>query len=96
MPAGSKQVPAGSVPAREKDLRGLPPTFIAVGAVDLFVNEDIDYAQRLLASGVPTELIVLPGGYHGFQVSNPKTVLAKRFHDAVDAALKRAFKVEDI
>ena len=29
-------------------LAGLPPAFIAVGALDLFVDEDIDYAARLI------------------------------------------------
>ena len=35
MPAGSPSVPSGSVPARMKDVRGLPPTFIGVGSIDL-------------------------------------------------------------
>lgn len=66
VPAGSSQVPYGSVPARVENLRGLPPTFIGVGAVDLFVDEDIEYAQRLMAAGVATELHVVPGAFHGF------------------------------
>lgn len=89
--AGSATVPPGSVPAREQNLAGLPPAYIAVGSVDLFVNEDIDFAQRLINAGVPTELLVIPGGYHGFQRSNPETILAQRFDDAIDAAITRAF-----
>jgi acetyl esterase/lipase len=57
--------PYASAP-RATDLAGLPPTFIAVGAIDLFVDEDIDYAKRLIRAGVPTELHVYPGGFHGF------------------------------
>ncbi|MCB1687404.1 MAG: alpha/beta hydrolase fold domain-containing protein, partial [Halioglobus sp.] len=79
------------VPAREKNLAGLPPAFIAVGSVDLFVNEDIEYAQRLINAGVPTELLVIPGGYHGFQHGSPETILAQRFNDAIDASITRAF-----
>ncbi len=33
--AGSPHPPRGSVPARVEDLRGLPPTFIGVGGLDL-------------------------------------------------------------
>jgi acetyl esterase/lipase len=57
--------PYASAP-RATDLAGLPPTFISVGAIDLFVDEDIDYAHRLIRAGVPTELHVYPGGFHGF------------------------------
>lgn len=64
-PGGSK-APRGAVPARVADLKGLPPAFIGVGTIDLFVDEDVDYAQRLNAAGVPVELIVVQGGFHGF------------------------------
>jgi acetyl esterase/lipase len=64
-PGGPEVSPYASA-ARAKDLAGLPPTFINVGALDLFVDEDIDYAQRLIRAGVPTELHVHPGGFHGF------------------------------
>ncbi len=88
---GGARVPAAGVPARVADLSGLPPTFIAVGSVDLFVDEDIAYAQRLIAAGVPTELVVTPGGFHGFDAVAPETGLAKRFTAAKIAALRRAF-----
>ncbi|HEX7874084.1 MAG TPA: alpha/beta hydrolase [Sphingobium sp.] len=66
MEPGGDDVPQGAVPARASDLSGLPPALIIVGALDLFVGEDIDYARRLLDAGVPTELYVIPGAYHGF------------------------------
>lgn len=65
-PAGSANVPIGAVPARNPDLARLPPTFIGVGSIDLFVDEDVDYARRLIDAGVPTELVVVPGAFHGF------------------------------
>ncbi len=91
VPAGSDKVPAGSVPARVENLAGLPETFIGVGSIDLFVDEDIEYARRLIRAGVSTELFVLPGGYHGFQTDVPDAPDSKRFHAAVDRALERAF-----
>jgi acetyl esterase/lipase len=51
--------------ARRADLRCLPPAWIGVGALDLFHAEDLDYAERLSAAGVPCELVVVPGMYHG-------------------------------
>ena len=89
--AGSANVPEGSVPARVADLGSLPPAFIGVGAIDLFVQEDVEYAQRLMEAGVPTELVVVPGGYHGFDFIAAEAPLSKRFREAWMASLKRAF-----
>jgi acetyl esterase/lipase len=50
---------------RRPDLSCLPPAWIGVGALDLFHAEDLDYAERLTAAGVPCELVVVPGMYHG-------------------------------
>ena len=63
---GRPAVPVSAVPARLGNVAGLPPAFIGVGSLDLFHDEDVDYAQRLNAAGVPAELIVVPGAFHGF------------------------------
>ncbi len=63
--AGAATVPP-AVPARWADLAGLPPTWIGVGSLDLFVDENLEYAQRLVLSGVATELVLVPGAFHGF------------------------------
>ncbi len=55
-------------PARSADLAGLPPAFISVGTLDLFFDEDLDYARRLAAAAVPVELHVYPGAFHGFNM----------------------------
>jgi len=91
VPAGSDKVPEGAVPSRMTNLVGLPPTYIAVGGIDLFVEEDIAYAQRLINAGIPVELNVVPGAYHGFDILAPQTAIAKRFRDALTEALRRAF-----
>lgn len=90
VPAGSKAVPRGSVPARVANLAGLPPTWIGVGALDLFVEEDVAFAGRLVAAGVPTELLVVPGAFHGFNLFGAQTRVARQFNDAWIDALKRA------
>lgn len=55
--------------SRADDVSGLPPAFLSVGALDLFVDENIEYAGRLLRAGVPVELHVYPGAFHGFELS---------------------------
>ena len=76
--------------ARATDLSGLPPAYIPVGDLDLFLDENINYAQRLLAAGVPTELHVYPGGYHGFNGFAPGADIVQRFNTERDQALMRA------
>lgn len=85
---GTSRVPSRAVPARVSSVAGLPPTFIGVGTLDLFVAEDISYAQRLIDAGVPTELIVVPGAYHGFDAIGTKGI-AQRFNNIKMDALRR-------
>lgn len=89
---GGRSMPEGAVPARVADLRALPPAFIGVGSIDLFVDEDIAYAGRLIDAGVPAELHVVPGAYHGFD-HNPVASIAKRFEALKLSALRRALQV---
>jgi triacylglycerol lipase len=89
--AGSAGVPAGAVPARVDDLSGLPPTFIVVGALDLFVEEAIEYARRLMRAGVPTELHVLPGAFHGSASIVPDASTSVAYFRLQYEALQRAF-----
>lgn len=65
---GGPDVSPYAAPARASDLTGLPPAFIGTAALDLFVDEDIDYAARLIRAGVATELHVWPGAFHGFDL----------------------------
>jgi len=75
--------------ARADDLAGLPPCFISVGALDLFLEEDLDYARRLARAGVPVELHVYPGAFHGFDVAPQTARVAKAAaRDSRDALRK--------
>jgi acetyl esterase/lipase len=88
---GTPNVPAAAVPARRDDLAGLPPTFIGVGSIDLFCEEDIRYAERLAAAGVATELSLAPGAFHGFDLLAESTEIARSFVATKMQALRRAF-----
>lgn len=94
IPAGSATVPPNSVPARVDNLAGLPPAFIGVGSIDLFAPEDTEYARRLLEAGVSTELMVVPGGYHGFDIFCPSAPLSVQFESVWMDALRRAFATD--
>jgi len=93
MPAGSASPPPGSVPARVENLSGLAPAFIGVGSIDLFFAEDLEYAKRLALSGVSTELFVVPGAYHGFDLVAPEAKLTVQFQDVWQSALRRGLKL---
>ena len=75
---GGPDVPVYAAPARATDLAGLPPTLIAVGAIDGFSDEDIDYAVRLRQAGVSVDLRVYAGAPHGFDGLAPGTAIARR------------------
>jgi len=60
--------PEYAVPARTANLAALPPATIFIGALDLFLEETLEYARRLTRAGIPTELHVYSGAYHGFDM----------------------------
>ena len=66
--AGTDMAPPYAAPARATDLTGLPDTYIDVGDLDIFRDEDIAYARRLSDAGVPTELHLHPGCPHAFEI----------------------------
>jgi acetyl esterase/lipase len=88
--AGAAEVPVYAAPSRCTDLTGLPPAVITVGDLDMFLDEDIDYAQSLLQAGVPTELHVYPGAFHGSNGFVPHAELSQRWKRDELAALDRA------
>ena len=63
---GDAEPAAPQVPGRLEDYRGLPPCWMFTVSLDLFRDENIEYAKGLLAAGVACELVVLPGACHGF------------------------------
>ena len=71
-------------------MSGLPPTYIGVGTPDLFRDENIAYARRLIAAGVPTELHVYADGFHAFDVFVPESDAAQRFTAEYTRLLARA------
>jgi triacylglycerol lipase len=87
-PGGANISPYAAA-ARAENLIGLPPAFISVGALDLFLEEDMDYARRLTRAGVPVELHVYPGAFHAFDMS-PTALTAVNARRDSREALRRA------
>jgi acetyl esterase/lipase len=77
-------IPGYAVPARATDLAGLPPAFITVGDLDGLLDEDVAYARRLIAAGVPTDLHVFADGPHAFDSQLPGTTIAQRANHVLE------------
>ena len=86
---GGADISPYAAPARVTDPAGLPPATVVTGTLDLFVDEDIAYATRLVRAGVPTELLVYPGAFHGF-FSFEATELGRRVRSDITEALRRS------
>lgn len=65
---GKSGISPYAAPARAVDLSGLPSTFISTGALNLFMEENIEYGRRLLPCGIAVELHVYPGAIHAFNI----------------------------
>jgi len=91
MEPGGPNIPSEAVPARVADLSSLPPACIVVGALDLFLEEDLEYGRRLARAGVPTEIHVIPGAFHGFASGGGDIPQIRTCRELRRDALARAF-----
>ena len=73
-------------PSHAADLTGLPNTYIGVGSLDLFLEEDMNYAIGLVRAGVPTTLDVVNGAVHAFDMVSSKT--SDQFNERLHTLLK--------
>lgn len=87
---GGNDISCYAAASRAENLKGLPATYICVGDLDLFAEEDTEYARRLIAAGVSTELHVYPGGCHAFDGMVPNADISRRFTAEINRALKQA------
>ena len=89
--AGTDGVSPYAAAARATDLAGLPPAIVTVGELDMFLDEDIEYARRLIAAGVSTELHVYEKCIHGSDALVAHSTTVQRWKrdefDAVGRAL---------
>jgi acetyl esterase/lipase len=88
--AAAAEIPSYAAPIRAREMSGLPDAFIGVGTADMFVTENIDYAERLAAAGSEVELRLYPGAFHAFDSFAPMSRLAQQFVADRNGALRRA------
>ncbi len=88
---GGEGVSCYASACRASDVKGLPPAYIAVGELDLFMKENVTYAQRLAEAGILTELHVYPGAFHAFDNIAPDTGIARRFTSDYITGLQQVF-----
>jgi acetyl esterase len=89
---GDQPVPTGNElghfsPAHAPSLKGLPPTWIGVGTIDLFLAEDVAFAAKLAGEGCDVTLCTYKGAPHGFQTIDSR--LSRRFYTDYRAAFAR-------
>lgn len=75
-------------PSLADDLADLPRSWIGVGSLDLFLDENLDYARRLADAGVCLELHCYPGAVHAFNAMAEAEV-SKAFHRDLCSAISR-------
>jgi acetyl esterase/lipase len=85
----TESVPETAAAARCTDFVGLPPAYLAIGDLDLFVVETITYARELLRAGARVDLRVYPGAFHGFDLIE-SAAISRRFKADLKASVGRA------
>ncbi|CAK7236416.1 hypothetical protein SBRCBS47491_009629 [Sporothrix bragantina] len=63
----TEAIPAEAAPARIADVTGLPPLYLDVGQLDLFLRKDLAFVNKCVAAGLPVEFHLYVGVPHPFQ-----------------------------
>ncbi len=81
-----------AVPSLARDLSGLPPTYVIACEYDPLRDESIEYARRLLSFSVQTQLVVIPGVPHGYDLINSE--LTEWSVKGISIALNQHFRIK--
>lgn len=87
---GGPDVSIYAAPARATDLTGLPKTYLDTGSAETFRDETLDYARRLSEAGVPVDLHMWAGGFHGFDMMAPHAAISQASISVRDEYIRRA------
>lgn len=71
------EIPAYASPALNEDYSDFPPTISFVGDLEPFYDENVAYIEALKAASIPVKFKIFKGGYHGFEVGSPGSVIGK-------------------
>lgn len=87
-----EEVSVYAAPSRASDLSGLPPAYVSLCEFDPLRDEGIAYSQALVADGVPTELHLYPGAFHGSSGLVPTAELSQRMRTEMVEAIRRGLE----
>jgi acetyl esterase len=79
-----------AAPARAESLVGLPAAYVSTNEYDCLRDEGIEYAQRLIGAGVPTELHHYAGTFHAFDLVVRTAAISQRAVEEQVAVLRHA------
>ncbi|MEM8902638.1 MAG: alpha/beta hydrolase [Actinomycetota bacterium] len=80
-----------AVPARADEQHGLAPALVQTAEYDPLRDEGEEWAARLAAAGVPTQVTRYGGVVHGFASRWHQMAAAEDAHDEIGRALRTAF-----
>jgi acetyl esterase/lipase len=89
---GTDAVSPYAAPARATDLSGLPPAYVSAMHFDPLRDEGVVYAQSLLAAGVPVELHLFPGTFHGSRLVRHALISQREAAEEIEV-LRRALRL---
>jgi acetyl esterase len=75
-------------PSLATNVAGLPRCYMAAGSLDLFFEENIEYAVRLVRAGTAVEIHSYAGGIHSFDLV-PEAAVSRCFAADLANCLKR-------
>lgn len=81
---------SAAVPGRSDELAGMAGAFVSCSELDPLRDEALDYARRLSAAGIETELHVFETTCHGFDSLLPEWDVSQRLFELQGNALRRA------
>jgi acetyl esterase/lipase len=85
---GTDKVSPYAAAARITDVSGLPPLYLDVGQLDMFVHEDVAFVQKFVTANAALEFHLYSGVPHAFQRFAPASQVAKQaFANRVGAIL---------
>lgn len=94
-PPGAPNPPPYAVPGRRENLAGLPDAWIGVGDIDLFQEENCEYARRLQEAGVACRLDIFPGAPHGFEILAPEAPVTRECWEKNFGFLREVLELRD-
>lgn len=85
----SGDVPTYASPSIATDFDDLPPAFVSAEGEDILRDEAVEYAHNLMRAGVPTDLRVYAGAFHGSFAYSPNAKVSQQHFGDLNVALAR-------